>query len=225
MRVLEAFGGVVRIAAAIFLAGVALLGVIAFYSWSTSAYIARNARPFESVRQWEEDHTEALGLKMVVKTKLISGKLLVSAEAVGFPKYLSERKNASAHFILQFLDSDGFEVGSFPLKVSEFTTIVDDANEEIGLRHQFDAPFSLERYQRFHALQINWNVDTKASSNSSDARALPPKLDHCAPALSKAERLKRLAQYGTVRENGTGSYSATDRSVSFFYDGSLLSCR
>jgi hypothetical protein len=50
-------------------------------------------------------------------------------------------------------------------------------------------------------------------------------LDHCSPGISKAERLKRLAQYGTVREVGNASFEAGGRTVSFHYDGALLHCQ
>lgn len=45
-----------------------------------------------------------------------------------------------------------------------------------------------------------------------------PVLDHCAPGLSKAERLKRLAQHGTVRETGAGEYQPGGRTINFIYD-------
>lgn len=48
--------------------------------------------------------------------------------------------------------------------------------------------------------------------------------DHCAPNLSKAERLKRLALKGKVRETGANSYSAGSGYVTFNYSGDLISC-
>ena len=57
------------------------------------------------------------------------------------------------------------------------------------------------------------------------APEVKPQLDHCAPGISKAERLKRLSQYGTVREVGNASFEAGGRTVSFHYDGSLLHCQ
>lgn len=52
-----------------------------------------------------------------------------------------------------------------------------------------------------------------------------PVLDHCAPGLSKSERMKRLGRHGTVRETGAGTFEAGDRTISFGYDGSLAYCR
>jgi hypothetical protein len=48
--------------------------------------------------------------------------------------------------------------------------------------------------------------------------------DHCAPSLSKAERLKRLALKGNVRETGANTYTAGGGYVSFNYSDSLLQC-
>jgi hypothetical protein len=48
--------------------------------------------------------------------------------------------------------------------------------------------------------------------------------DHCAPNLSKAERLKRLAIKGNIRETGANTYSGSGGYVSFNYSDSLLQC-
>jgi hypothetical protein len=48
--------------------------------------------------------------------------------------------------------------------------------------------------------------------------------DHCAPNLSKAERLKRLALKGNIRETGANTYTAGNGYVTFSYLGDLISC-
>lgn len=49
--------------------------------------------------------------------------------------------------------------------------------------------------------------------------------DHCAPNLSRAERLKRLALKGNVRETGANTYTAGGGFVSFYTGGdSLMQC-
>jgi hypothetical protein len=48
--------------------------------------------------------------------------------------------------------------------------------------------------------------------------------DPCAPGLSEKARLQRLASFGTVRETGPRMFEAGPHSVSFLFDGSLLSC-
>lgn len=70
---------------------------------------------------------------------------------------------------------------------------------------------------------------SKAAGASNEPQELrgstvAPILDHCAPDLSRTERLKRLAQHGAVRETGTGHYEASERSVAFF-EGKLVYCR
>lgn len=49
--------------------------------------------------------------------------------------------------------------------------------------------------------------------------------DPCGPGLSKAERLRRLANFGAVRETGIDTYVAGDHRVSFLSGNQLLSCR
>ena len=49
--------------------------------------------------------------------------------------------------------------------------------------------------------------------------------DHCAPGLSRSERLRRLALKGAVRETGKDTYSVGYSEIMFSYDGSVLICR
>ena len=81
-----------------------------------------------------------------------------------------------------------------PVKMSEFTTTVGEKGEPIGLQHQYDEYFALERYRQFSRMQVGWNLITE-SEPAADAQVARPTLDHCAPNLPKAERLKRLAQH------------------------------
>jgi hypothetical protein len=78
-------------------------------------------------------------------------------------------------------------------------------------------------------LEFAQQVSASAPAASASAVPMPAPeakavLDHCAPGLSKAERMKRLAQHGTVRETGTGAFEASGRTVTFGYDGGLLYC-
>ena len=49
-------------------------------------------------------------------------------------------------------------------------------------------------------------------------------LDHCAPDIEKAERLRRLALKGAVRETGYQTYSTGNYEI-VFTANSLYSCR
>lgn len=48
--------------------------------------------------------------------------------------------------------------------------------------------------------------------------------DHCAPNISRDERLKRLSLKGNVRQTGANSYNAGSSYVQFSYTGDLISC-
>ncbi len=227
MHLPEFLKALLRIAIAIFLAVFALIVVVAVCFLAKEYYDKRQAAPYETVRDWKVVHKDTLGLGVYVKTKVVSGKLLASIDVDGYPPYLSDPKNANGQLIFEFLDHDGFRIISKPLKISDFTTVVGKNEAKIGLRHQFEDYIDLESYKRFSQMQVGWNLDTKPAAGGSP-QALPQKelLDHCATNLSKTERLRRLAQYGTVRETGNGSYSAAGRSVEFNpYDGTLLLCR
>jgi hypothetical protein len=79
-------------------------------------------------------------------------------------------------------------------------------------------------------LHYEFTVDYAARRMAKDTEAKLKKsvsLDPCAPNLSKAERLSRLAQYGTVKQYSEFEYSAANHKVTFerFYPyGALASC-
>lgn len=49
-------------------------------------------------------------------------------------------------------------------------------------------------------------------------------LDHCAPDIKKAERLRRLALKGAVRETGYQTYSTENYEIVFSADN-VIRCR
>lgn len=211
-----------RTAAAIFLALISLAIAIGIYSWAKDSYDKQQAKPFEEVRDWKFDLKDSIGVEAQARTKLVAGTLWASVEVIGYPKYFSDPRNLNASLIFEFLDKDGFRIISKPVKMSEFTTVVGKDGQKTGLGYQFEEYTGLEKYKRFSRMQVSWNLITEAAAQTPTQK---PILDHCAPNISKAERLKRLAQHGTVRETGTGEYSAAGHSVLFFYDGSLLNCQ
>jgi hypothetical protein len=217
--------GTLRVAIAMFIALVGLAAVVAIYVHMKESRERDAAKPFEEVRNWQFDLKDQLGADVRTKTKLVAGKLLVSIDVVGHSKYFSDPRNQGGSLDFEFIDKDGFKVASHAVKISEFATTVGKSGEPIGLQHQYEEYLELERYRQFSRMQVGWNLVTEPRP-ATDAQAAKPILDHCAPNLSKAERLKRLAQHGSLRETGTGSYSAGGHSVTFFeYDGSLLNCR
>lgn len=227
MALKDFFKAIARTAIAIFFALLALTFAIAAFKWGSEAYEKQQAKPFEAVKEWKVSLQEPLLLDLRTRTKLVDRQLLAQIEITGFPPYLSAPKNRDARFTLEFVDSDGFRVFSKSIEVSEFTKIVGKGGEVAGLEYQFDEQLALDDYKRFGRLQVGWTLDVKAAVQQPVASTTPfqSKLDHCAPGLAKAERLRRLAQHGTVREAGNGEYTAGDRSAHFMFDGSLINCR
>lgn len=216
------FKATLRATVAFFLALIGLAIAIELYSWAIDSYDKQQAKPFEEVRNWKFDLKDSVGVEAKAKTKLVGGTLLASVEIIGYPKYFSDPRNANASLIFEFLDKDGFRIISKAVQLAEFTTVVGKNGEKTGLGYQFEEHADIGKYKRFDRMQVGWNLITEAAPIAPDPK---PMLDHCAPNISKAERLKRLGQYGTVRETGTGDYSAAGRSVYFHFDGSLGLCR
>jgi hypothetical protein len=94
----------------------------------------------------------------------------------------------------------------------------------VALNGQFQEFVSIDTYKRFEKLVAEWTLETKLASKPN-WEAAPVLADPCAPNLNKTERLKRLAQHGEVRQNGANTFSASNRTVAFFDDGTLLDCR
>lgn len=221
-----------RLAAAIFLALIGVAIAIGIYSWAMNTYDRQQAKPFEDVRDWRFSLKDEIGLETKAKTKLVGSTLLVSVGVIGYPKYLSDPRNLNGFLIFEFLDKDGFKIISKPVKISEFTTIVGKGDENAGLAYQFEQYTDLKQYKRFDRMQVGWSLATVSAPKPVEPKpvapkpvAREPKLDHCAPDISKEERLKRLAQHGTVRETSKNAYSTSEHSVFFHWDGSLALCR
>jgi hypothetical protein len=221
--------GSFRTAVAIFLALLGLILVLGAYSIAKDFYRNQEAKQYEQVRGWSVN-LDNIGLNASAKTKFVDGKILVSVGIAGYPKYLSNPRNADGSLNFDFLDHDGFKLVSKPIQLSEFTRVVDSDGKNAGLRYQFAEYIGLDRYKQLDHMQVEWHLITEVAPELPVAAEVPPPpkpgIDHCAPDLSKGERLRRLAQFGRVRETGMGQYTAGWHSVSFLVStGELLSCR
>jgi hypothetical protein len=222
------FKGALKIAVAIVLSIVALsiLGGIAAYIYEN--HQKSKATPYEVVKRWSFDATEPLGLKLTGKTKLVDNSMYIDLLFSGNPpylKYASNRPDANRQITIYFKDKDGFKVYEKSIGLHEFTTMVDKGTP-VGLAFEFDVFMALDTYARFDHIDLTWNLDTAEPKLLVDSDVLgQEKPDHCAPNLSKAERLKRLARHGTLRETGLNEYSAGGRSIHFLNSSELLSCR
>ena len=231
MKINEFFRSAGKIAIALFLAAIGLLLVIWGYSSLSDAWDKQQAKQYEVIKLWPVDLKEYLQFNLLAKTKLADGRLFAIVDTEGYPAYLSDPrlqiKNNEASISLIFQDKDGFKLHSKTIKISEFSSIIDSANKKTGLRYEFDEYLSAKTYARIQQIQVQWTLETTLPASASvQPKAEEKILDHCAPNLSKAERLKRLGQHGAIRQNGDGNYSVGYKSLSFFtYDGSLLNCQ
>jgi hypothetical protein len=224
------FKSTVKIAIALVIAAIAL-SVIAWIVWKVDdSRTKQEAKQYEVIKEWSIDLKAILGMQLYAKTKVIDNKLLMSVQIDGYPAYLSDSrlivKNRDATIKLFFLDHDGFRVFEKSLTVSELSSVVDSSGKKTGLSHQFDEYISVDGYKRFARLTAQWTLDTEVPvAQLPEPASATPLPDHCAPNLSKAERLRRLSQHGKVRETGLNEYTAGLRAVHFLTSTELLSCK
>jgi hypothetical protein len=231
MKLNEFFRGVIKVAAAIVLA-VIVLAAVGWGAWKfQDMKDEADTKQYEVIKLWPVDLKDNLQVTLLARTKLVGGRPLAEVNIDGYPAYLTEprlqAKNRSAGITLLFQDKDGFKVQAKPIAIHEFSQIVDAKGARSGLRYEFTDYMSVADYARVSQLRVEWTLETvipptPVATNSAEAS----QGDHCAPNLSKAERLKRLSKHGSVRETGVGGYQAGSREVLFStYDASLVYCR
>lgn len=220
--------GAFKIAVAMFLAVIAL-SVAGGIVWKVFDYREKEAaKQYEAPKDWSVDLTKILQLRLQAKTKLVDGKLFASIKVDGYPAYLSEPplsiQNSQGRFMLAFTDKDGFKLFEKDVPLNEMTKIVGASGRVSGLEYQFSQYSGVGDYINFAKLEVGWNfnvelpkVPTSISPVNSTA------LDHCAPNLTRAERLRRLALDGTVRETGYGQFSVGKKSI-VLSEGTVISC-
>jgi hypothetical protein len=231
MKLNEFFKGAMKVATAIVVA-VVVLSVLGWTAWKFQDMKEKSdAKQYEEIKLWRVDLKENLQMTLLARTKLVDGRLLTEVNVDGYPAYLTDpllqAKNRDAGITLLFQDKDGFKVSSKPIAMREFSGIVDSKGARSGFRYEFDDYMSVADYARISKIRIEWTLETVippapvVTKSPEDAAG-----DHCAPNISKAERLKRLAKHGTLRETGAGGYEAGNREVLFnTYDSSLVYCR
>ncbi|MDO9485020.1 MAG: hypothetical protein Q7K25_03055 [Actinomycetota bacterium] len=216
---------------ALVLAG--LVGAAVYWGWTYQARAqAKNA---EIAREWKKDLPP---LKMVLKakTKYANEVMYASVEFIGFPEFLNYGPNFNEKFTLQWNDADGFTRIEKEIKISDMTAFVDSSGKREGLSAQFTQAATLDDYVKLSGLSVGWTLKVETpKAAASPLLAAPAKpqrppedltdADHCAPGISREERLRRLAAHGRVRETGLGEYTAGTRQVNILSSGQLLSCR
>lgn len=225
------FIGAAKIAVAIFVAGIGLLLAVALYGWATAKIEEREAKPFEEPKTWFQDMSSTIGMNVETNTKLVDGKMLVNVIMRGSPAFINDptliRMNKDLGFTIDFVDQHGFKVVSQSIAYNGMTRAVNPDGSSQGLSFQGDVGYvGLKQYAQIQNVQIQWTVETKVPEIAAKPAptAKPVAEDHCAPGISRQERLKRLSAKGPLRETGKGDYSAGSGSVLFGYDGSVVYC-
>lgn len=209
------------------------MAVVALSSIGFAVYWAytypqnQQTKQAEVMRTWSSETTTSLGMKLQAKTKLTGGVMLMVLEFEGHPDYLDHPINQDRGFLVEWLDADGFTRVKKFLELSEFTTILDHKSDPSGLTGQFEASASVTDYSELAGMKVGWNIETEIPDAKGPQTASSiVSNDHCAPGISRQERLRRLAQHGQIRETGYGEFTAGTHSVNMMpTDGTLISCR
>jgi hypothetical protein len=220
-----------KLTLALFIALLGVVVVVSVYGKFEDFYRKKNDEKYEKVKEWSSD-LSVINLKATAKTKVVDGQMLVSLVIDGYPEYFTHpqlaKKNQQESFVVAFSDEDNFEIFQKRIQFSEFSTNVDASGKPNGLSNQFSQFIDTSKYEKFSRMKILWTFDTQipkvVTPTSSSKPLAVGGTDHCAPRLSRAERLKRLAMFGTVRETGKDTYSAGGRSVMLGWDGGVIYC-
>lgn len=198
--------------------------------WWWTAQDRAQAQQAEQVRLWSKDLKGLLSMSLQAKTKLVDGVMYVSLEFDGYPDYLKQPWNQARGFNIKWEDGDGFSQVDKFVKLSEFSTRVDDKGKPGGLFLQFTSFATPKQYNKLAGISVEWTVDTTVATPAPAVAPRPrpateeaSEADHCAPGLSRQERMRRLAKHGQIRETGMGEFTVGSRRL-FYIGGELYSC-
>lgn len=217
-----------RLTAAIFLSILGIVVVVAIYGYAVDFYKSQKYQKYEKIQEWNYD-VSMIGIKVLAKTKLVDDRLYFSVMMDGYPDYLNVPANRGRDFIFQFHDADNFIVFDKRVTLLDFSKYVDAKGKPIGLNYQTTQFMDASTYEKFKSLNLQWTFDTDVKKQISAPVVINPKgeqVDHCAAGISRAERLRRLALTGTVRETSYQTFSNGNHFVEFLGSGSEITlCR
>lgn len=192
---------------------------------------------YENLKTWHLNTKDNLQMSFYAKTKLVNKTMYLSVQTDSYPNYLDYTSypfsNKEGYLTITFEDKDGFALFNHPIQIKTFNTLVDSSDKKIGLSAQIESDLPLEKYKRFDHLMITWsNLVTVIPANPIKAEKEPkPKItstdsiDHCAPNLSKSERIRRMALKGKVREVGDREFDGPDSShLRLTWDDKVAQC-
>ncbi len=192
---------------------------------------------YENLKTWQLNTKDNLQMSFYAKTKLVNKTMYLSIQTDSYPSYLDYSSypisNKDGYFTVTFEDKDGFQLFSHSMQIRAFNTLVDSSDKKIGLSAQIESELPLEKYKRFDRLMISWSglVTVIPPAPTKTEKELVPKdnsansIDHCAPNLSKSERIRRMALKGKVREVGDREFEGADNSrLRLTWDDKVAQC-
>jgi len=222
----EILKSIARSAGALTLALLGTAVAVGLYYHAIDYLEELDKEPLETVKVWDFDLSDRIGLTGEVRTKLIDSNLMVLTTVNGYPDFLKKIENENRGLTFYFKDADGFELIKFEIKKNQLTKVVGESDDPIGLSGQITEYVDWKKYQKVESLDVGWNFDVETPKPAPIKSVDKPIKDHCAPKLSKSERLNRLGQHGSIREVGIDEYVAGDKNLSFLpYSSEILNCR
>lgn len=214
-----------KLGVSITMAFVALAAICAVGYWAYSYPERQQAKAAEAVRNWSTDLSSNLGLKLKARTKVTDGRMHTALDFDGYPDFLKLPLNRSRGFNLEWKDADGFTRIRKFVPVSEFSNNVNDKGKPYGLAGEFSEYVSVADYSAVAKLEVGWTLETEPPPELPARQpAAAAASDHCAPGLTRQERLRRLAQHGSLRETGYNTFSGGSHTVTFS-GAEVLYCR
>ena len=119
------------------------------------------------LKEWPVQSVKHLGdLSLRLKTTWRDGKLHYILTVSPYSSQIQKQRDASfseARFIINFYDTDGFELFDLPVKISEMTEVVDDTGKTGSMQANGSAICSVDTYEALGASGIGWGGFPKES--------------------------------------------------------------
>jgi len=119
------------------------------------------------LRNWPAQSVKHLGdLSLRLKTTWRDGKLHYILTVSPYSSQIQKQRETSfseARFIINFYDSDGFELFSLPVKLSEMTGVVDDTGKIGSMQANGSVVCSVDTYEALGDSGIGWGGFPKES--------------------------------------------------------------
>lgn len=170
--------GTLKIAFALFLAGMAIgAAILGWEAYSSSKQKALE-EPLAQLKTWPPYKVGAFAnVQFMLKTIWRDGRLHYQFLVDGYPKAIElarDRKDESAQFTVEFYDANGFKILSHDVSLKSMAAKVDANGQRKALDANSSASMSAEDYRNAARWGIAWNFPTAVESAQPKPEAVPP---------------------------------------------------